>query len=120
MMWQTGLKRWRSPSRSSRPRELVPKPSGEAGGLVNPKRLQRQMGRPILYHRTLVSAEGRAEERAHWLTQNNLLIILTKKQGAAGITTAAPRIAGQWGRGDNRLPELRTGPKVVPASDKYF
>jgi hypothetical protein len=27
-----------------------------------------------------------------------------KKQGAAGITTAAPRIAGQWGRGDNRLP----------------
>ena len=43
-----------------------------------------------------------------------------KKQGAAGITTAAPRIAGQWGRGDNRLPELRTGPKVVPASDKYF
>jgi len=28
-----------------------------------------------------------------------------KKQGAAGITTAAPRIAGQWGRGDNRLSE---------------
>jgi hypothetical protein len=28
-----------------------------------------------------------------------------KKQGAAGITTAAPYIAGQWGRGDNRLPE---------------
>ena len=28
-----------------------------------------------------------------------------KKQGAAGITTAAPHIAGQWGRGDNRLPE---------------
>jgi hypothetical protein len=27
-----------------------------------------------------------------------------KKQGAAGITTAAPYIAGQWGRGDNRLP----------------
>jgi hypothetical protein len=27
-----------------------------------------------------------------------------KKQGAAGITTAAPHIAGQWGRGDNRLP----------------
>jgi len=30
---------------------------------------------------------------------------LGKKQGAAGITTAAPYIAGQWGRGDNRLPE---------------
>jgi hypothetical protein len=26
-----------------------------------------------------------------------------KKQGAAGITTAAPYVAGQWGRGDNRL-----------------
>jgi hypothetical protein len=23
-----------------------------------------------------------------------------KKQGAAGITTAAPYIAGQWGRGE--------------------
>jgi hypothetical protein len=30
---------------------------------------------------------------------------LGKKQGAAGITTAAPYIAGLWGRGDNRLPE---------------
>jgi hypothetical protein len=29
---------------------------------------------------------------------------LEKKQGAAGITTAAPYVAGQWGRGDNRLP----------------
>jgi hypothetical protein len=47
-------------------------------------------------------------------------LIIAKKQGAAGITTAAPRIAGQWGRGDNRLPELRTAPKVVPAPDKYF
>jgi hypothetical protein len=27
-----------------------------------------------------------------------------KLGGAAGITTATPRIAGQWGRGDNRLP----------------
>jgi len=33
------------------------------------------------------------------------IVFLDKKQGAAGITTAAPRIAGQWGRGDNRLPE---------------
>jgi len=46
--------------------------------------------------------------------------VFDKKQGAAGITTAAPRIAGQWGRGDNRLRELRTAPKVVPAPDKYF
>jgi hypothetical protein len=43
-----------------------------------------------------------------------------KKQGATGITAVAPRIAGQWGRGDNRLPELRTDPKVVPAPDKFF
>jgi hypothetical protein len=28
-----------------------------------------------------------------------------KKQGATGITTVAPYIAGQWGRGNNRLPE---------------
>jgi len=53
-------------------------------------------------------------------TRHCVLGVFNKKQGAAGITTAAPRIAGQWGRGDNRLPELRTGPKVVPASDKYF
>jgi hypothetical protein len=26
-------------------------------------------------------------------------LIPTEKRGAAGITTAAPRIAGQWGRG---------------------
>jgi len=31
------------------------------------------------------------------------LFQLDKKQGAAGITTAAPYVAGQWGRGDNRL-----------------
>jgi hypothetical protein len=28
---------------------------------------------------------------------------LDKKQGATGITTAAPYVTGQWGRGDNRL-----------------
>ncbi len=27
-----------------------------------------------------------------------------KKQGAAGITTAAPYVAGRWGRGNDRLP----------------
>jgi hypothetical protein len=27
-----------------------------------------------------------------------------KKQGATGITTVAPYVAGQWGRGNNRLP----------------
>jgi hypothetical protein len=29
---------------------------------------------------------------------------INKKQGAAGITTAAPYVAGQWGRGEDRLP----------------
>jgi hypothetical protein len=33
----------------------------------------------------------------------DLLDFRGKKQGATGITTAAPYIAGQWGRGDNRL-----------------
>ena len=26
-----------------------------------------------------------------------------KKQGATGITTVAPYVAGQWGRGEDRL-----------------
>jgi hypothetical protein len=29
--------------------------------------------------------------------------IFQKKQGATGITTVAPYITGQWGRGNNRL-----------------
>jgi len=37
-------------------------------------------------------------------TKSSGLADHAKKQGAAGITTAAPYIAGQWGRGDNRLP----------------
>jgi hypothetical protein len=32
-----------------------------------------------------------------------LQISRKKKQGATGITTVAPYIAGQWGRGNNRL-----------------
>jgi len=28
-----------------------------------------------------------------------------KKQGATGITTVAPYVAGQWGRGEDRLRE---------------
>ena len=28
-----------------------------------------------------------------------------KKKGATGITTVAPYVAGQWGRGDDRLRE---------------
>ena len=29
--------------------------------------------------------------------------IPNKKQGATGITTVAPYVAGQWGRGEDRL-----------------
>jgi len=32
------------------------------------------------------------------------LMTFKKKQGATGITTVAPYVAGQWGRGNNRLP----------------
>jgi hypothetical protein len=32
-----------------------------------------------------------------------LYIASGKKQGATGITTVAPYIAGQWGRGEDRL-----------------
>jgi hypothetical protein len=36
-------------------------------------------------------------------TQRASNLKLQKKQGATGITTVAPYIAGQWGRGNNRL-----------------
>lgn len=45
---------------------------------------------------------------------------MDKKQGATGITTVAPYIAGQWGRGNNRLLERLTSPGVVPGVVKYF
>jgi hypothetical protein len=43
-----------------------------------------------------------------------------KKQGAAGITTAAPRIAGQWGRGDNRLRDDAQARKSFPPPTNIF
>jgi hypothetical protein len=43
-----------------------------------------------------------------------------KKRGAAGITTAAPHVAGQWGRGDNRLSKRRTSAGVVPVPRIFF
>jgi hypothetical protein len=44
----------------------------------------------------------------------------TKKQGATGITTVAPYITGQWGRGNNRLLERLASARVVPGAAKYF
>jgi hypothetical protein len=44
----------------------------------------------------------------------------TKKKGATGITTVAPYVAGQWGRGNNRLPGLRPAPKLVPRGSNFF
>src|ERR1700704_4371945 len=35
-------------------------------------------------------------------TAEDLQVYKAKKQGAAGITTAAPYVAGQWGRGEDR------------------
>ena len=32
-----------------------------------------------------------------------LMSFQDKKQGATGITTVAPYVAGQWGRGEDRL-----------------
>jgi hypothetical protein len=43
-----------------------------------------------------------------------------KNKGASGITTLAPYVAGQWGRGNNRLPGLRRAPGVVPDGAEFF
>ena len=45
------------------------------------------------------------QSRAQTEPQEKWLDPRAKKQGATGITTVAPYVAGQWGRGDNRLPE---------------
>ncbi len=47
-------------------------------------------------------------------------IEMTKKQGATGITTVAPYIAGQWGRGITGCRNDSEVPEVVPAVQKYF
>ena len=51
---------------------------------------------------------------------SNSLKFPQKKQGATGITTVAPYIAGRWGRGNNRLLKRLTSPGVVPADPKFF
>jgi len=42
----------------------------------------------------------KARRNDHGIAHRGRELIRTKKQGAAGITTAAPYIAGQWGRGE--------------------
>jgi hypothetical protein len=49
--------------------------------------------------------KGVAKCRERPLIRFEINPIAEKKQGAAGITTAAPYVTGQWGRGDNRLLE---------------
>jgi predicted lipid-binding transport protein (Tim44 family) len=62
-----------------------------------------------------------ARQRNHRLAASNAALEeFQKKQGAAGITTAAPYIAGQWGRGDNRLLKRLASPLVVPDCTKKF
>jgi hypothetical protein len=43
-----------------------------------------------------------------------------KKLGAAGITTAAPNVASQWGRGDDRLSRQCRASGLVPAAVNFF
>ena len=43
-----------------------------------------------------------------------------KKQGAAGITTAAPYVTGQWGRGDNRLRMILRPPNSFQPVQNFF
>ena len=43
-----------------------------------------------------------------------------KKKGATGITTVAPLVAGQWGRGDNRLPDNSEAPKWFLGPRNFF
>jgi hypothetical protein len=49
---------------------------------------------------SIAIARQQTEPQEKWLLDPR-----AKKQGATGITTVAPYVAGQWGRGDNRLPE---------------
>jgi hypothetical protein len=44
----------------------------------------------------------------------------TKKQGAAGITTAAPYVASQWGRGMTGWQGNVEVPGIVPAAVNFF
>jgi hypothetical protein len=43
-----------------------------------------------------------------------------KKQGAAGITTAAPYVASQWGRGMTGWQGNAEVPGLVPAAINFF
>jgi hypothetical protein len=43
-----------------------------------------------------------------------------EKQGAAGITTAAPYVASQWGRGMTGCRENAEVSKIVPAAANFF
>jgi hypothetical protein len=75
-------------------------------GGVEKKTLGGEAGRKISEHcpRTALVAECcRAPNGLLGAANANLL--QTKKQGTTGITTVVPYVAGQWGRGNNRLPE---------------
>ncbi|MGX1349444.1 hypothetical protein AB7M49_003020 [Bradyrhizobium elkanii] len=43
-----------------------------------------------------------------------------KEQGATGITTVAPYVAGQWGRGNNRLFQRLADPLSRSGQVKIF
>ena len=48
------------------------------------------------------------------------LMTFKKKQGATGITTVAPYVAGQWGRGKTGCFEDAQPPNSFPRSDNFF
>jgi hypothetical protein len=47
----------------------------------------------------------RCDRPARWWGGVLQFLKFGKKQGATGNTPVAPYVAGQWGRGNNRLPE---------------
>ena len=47
-------------------------------------------------------------------------VAAAKKQGAAGITTAAPYVASQWGRGMTGWQGNVEVPGIVPAAVNFF
>jgi hypothetical protein len=62
-----------------------------------------------------------AAARSHAAAQDIVFFgVLNKKQGAAGITTAAPRIAGQWGRGITGCRDYAQARKSFPLPTNIF
>ena len=97
-------------------REIYP---GSAGcGRLRCAELRAAFGRDILGPGPAGPAGTRVENAGGLIVEKHGS---PKKQGATGITTVAPYIAGQWGRGNNRLPgRLRTPRKRSMMPQIFF